>query len=223
MKRLGQVLPIFPLPNVVFFPGTVLPLHIFEPRYRAMAADALAGERRIGMVLLRPGWESHYEGCPEPYEIGSVGHIEHSEQLPDGRYNILLNGQQKFRICRFVQDKPYRRAEVEILPEALSGAERAGARQRKLSLVQQYKSLLQGLTRSDVSSLDELLSLSLARVINMVAFSLPVSLHEKQALLELGRVVERYDAVVEIIRKQIDDLALFNTFRPLSPSDPSVN
>ena len=95
---MSDLLPLFPLPTVVLFPNVFLPLHIFEPRYREMVADALAGDRMIGMVLLRPGWEHDYEGRPAVYPIGCSGVITHVERLPDGRYNIVLRGIERFRI-----------------------------------------------------------------------------------------------------------------------------
>src|SRR5215207_3342200 len=95
---LPPTIPIFPLPNVVLFPNVFLPLHIFEPRYRAMVADALRGDRIIGMTLLRPGFEKDYEDRPAVYRIGCAGLITHSEPLSDGRFNIVLRGMEKFRI-----------------------------------------------------------------------------------------------------------------------------
>src|SRR5512138_2484886 len=97
---LPLTIPLFPLPNVVLFPNVCLPLHIFEPRYREMTADALAGDRIIGMVLLRPGWEGNYEGRPPIYEVGCAGLITHAENLDDGRYNLVLRGMEKFRVLR---------------------------------------------------------------------------------------------------------------------------
>ena len=82
---LPPVIPLFPLPNVVLFPGVFLPLHIFEERYRAMTRDALAGDRIIGMTLLRPGFEPDYEGRPPIYEVGCAGVISHSDRRSDGR------------------------------------------------------------------------------------------------------------------------------------------
>ncbi len=97
---LPATIPIFPLPNVVLFPGVFLPLHIFEPRYREMVADALKGERLIGMTLLKPGWESNYEGRPPVYPVGCAGLVSHVDKLADGRYNIVLHGLEKFRVLR---------------------------------------------------------------------------------------------------------------------------
>src|SRR5688500_7321792 len=116
---LPVALPIFPLPNVVLFPNVFLPLHIFEPRYREMVADALRGDRIIGMMLLRPGYENQYEGRPPVYPIGCAGLITHTDRLPDGRYNIVLRGLEKFRVIAEDDGCPYRLAHVETLMERL--------------------------------------------------------------------------------------------------------
>src|SRR6187549_2359832 len=114
---LPPTIPIFPLPNVVLFPSVFLPLHIFEPRYRQMVDDALNGDRIIGMTLLRAGWESDYEGRPAVYPLGCAGVITHAERLPDGRFNIVLRGMEKFRITREEDDRLYRVAHVDPVPE----------------------------------------------------------------------------------------------------------
>ena len=121
---LPPTIPIFPLPNVVLFPHVFLPLHIFEPRYRAMVADALEGDRLIGMVLLRPGWEGRYDGRPPVYPIGCAGVITHHDRLPDGRYNIVLRGLQKFRITGEDEGRLYRVARIEGQHETLAEGER---------------------------------------------------------------------------------------------------
>jgi Lon protease-like protein len=103
-------IPIFPLPEVVFFPETVLPLHVFEPRYRQMIADCLAGDRWLGVVMLRAGWEKEYQGRPPVHGVAGAGEIIQAEMLADGRYNILLDGRARVRIL--VEEPPgapYRR------------------------------------------------------------------------------------------------------------------
>ena len=120
-------LPIFPLPNVVLFPSVFLPLHIFEPRYREMVADAIEGDRLIGMVLLRPGWQRDYEGRPPVYPIGCSGVITHVDRLPDGRYNIVLRGVERFRIVEEDDRRSYRRAHIEPLPESTCRGEDVAA------------------------------------------------------------------------------------------------
>src|SRR5205807_2733032 len=114
---MSDLLPLFPLPNVVLFPGVFLPLHIFEPRYREMVRDTLDGDRLIGMVLLRPGWERDYEGRPPVFPVGCTGVVTHVERLPEGRYNIVLRGIERFRIVREDQTRSYRQAVVESLAE----------------------------------------------------------------------------------------------------------
>lgn len=93
-------LPIFPLPDLAFFPHTMLPLHIFEARYRAMITDCLARDKRLAVVGLRPGYEAGYEGKPPVYPITGVGRIVQWERLASGRYNLLLRGEARARIDR---------------------------------------------------------------------------------------------------------------------------
>ena len=116
-----DVVPLFPLPNVVLFPRAVLPLHVFEDRYRRMTADALTGDRRLAMALLRPGWHASYhataEGRPTLEPVVCVGTIVAHERLADGRYNLLLRGDGRARIVREVGVGPYRSAEVEPVAE----------------------------------------------------------------------------------------------------------
>jgi Lon protease-like protein len=118
-------LAVFPLPRVVFFPGTTLPLHIFEPRYRAMMRDCLSsGRTAMAVTLLKPGYESDYEGRPPMHEICTVGRIEKHEELADGRFNLVLRGLFRSRLHELpADDKPYRRAQADIL-DGKRGSER---------------------------------------------------------------------------------------------------
>jgi Lon protease-like protein len=119
-------LAVFPLPRVVFFPGTQLPLHVFEPRYRALMRDCLkSGRRAMAVTLLKPGYEANYEGRPDIHLVCSVGRIEQHEELPDGRFNLVLRGLARVRL----QELPagellYRRANVELL-DGKQNADRA--------------------------------------------------------------------------------------------------
>jgi hypothetical protein len=111
-------IPIFPLPDVVLFPHTLLPLHIFEPRYREMVRDCLAGDKRLAMALLRPGWENDYYGRPAIYPIAGSGEIIQHEELPDGRFNILLRGTMRIGVtAELPADKSYRVARARPLPD----------------------------------------------------------------------------------------------------------
>ena len=131
------IVPLFPLPNVVLFPRAVLPLHVFEERYRRMTADVLAGGEdggspRIAMALLRPGWESVYNGRPTLEVAVCVGTIVAHERLADGRYNVLLRGDLRGRIVREVDDGPYRSAEVAAIDEPTVLEDDLAAERRRL-------------------------------------------------------------------------------------------
>ena len=115
---LGDV-PLFPLPNVVLFPKAVQPLHIFEERYKAMTADAIKGDGRIAMALLRPGWEKCYYSKPAIEPVVCVGRVISAERLPDGKFNFLLRGESRAVVVSERSDlKPYRIARLRPLDEA---------------------------------------------------------------------------------------------------------
>jgi Lon protease-like protein len=142
-------IPVFPLPDVVFFPDTVLPLHVFEPRYRRMVADCLAADRRLAVVMLRPGWERDYPGRPPVHAIAGAGEIMQSERLADGRYNILLDGQARIRIEEEpATDLPYRVVRARPLPDVLRDADRATLPERMRALRGSYAKLLDALGQS---------------------------------------------------------------------------
>ena len=112
-----SAVPLFPLPNVVLFPRAVLPLHIFEERYKAMTADALDGDGVIAMALLKPGWEKCYYGAPPIEPVVCAGRILTHERLPDGKYNFLLQGIARGRVVAEDRSRAYRVAKLELLPE----------------------------------------------------------------------------------------------------------
>ena len=113
------VLPMFPLPEVTFFPHTLLPLHVFEARYRSMVTDALERGRRLAVAQLRPGFEADYAGKPAVHPVAGAGAIVSAERLATGRYNIALKGDARVRIVRELpSDTLYRLVLAEPLPEA---------------------------------------------------------------------------------------------------------
>jgi Lon protease-like protein len=115
-------IPIFPLPDVVLFPHTMLPLHIFEPRYRQMVQDCLAGDKRLAMGLLKAGWEKDYYGRPPIHAIAGAGEIVQHEELPDGRFNILVRGTMRIGItAELPPDLAYRVVRAKPLPDRYSG------------------------------------------------------------------------------------------------------
>jgi Lon protease-like protein len=132
---LPSLVPLFPLPNVVLFPRVVLPLHIFEERYKRMTADVLTTHKTIAMALLRPGWEKQYYNRPAIEPVVCVGQIVSHERLADGRYNFLLQGTMRARVVAEVDGEPYRRAVLEPLAEQEGDEDDlGGARERLLEL-----------------------------------------------------------------------------------------
>ncbi|MBX5483983.1 MAG: LON peptidase substrate-binding domain-containing protein [Myxococcaceae bacterium] len=116
VRGAAAALKVFPLPSAVLFPGTAIPLHIFEPRYRDMVADALRGDRVIALGDLLPGWERDYAGRPPLAQIGCAGVITWYEELPGGRYNLVLEGVARFRLIEELPpEHRYREIRAELL------------------------------------------------------------------------------------------------------------
>ncbi|MFZ1060232.1 MAG: LON peptidase substrate-binding domain-containing protein [Candidatus Rokuibacteriota bacterium] len=114
------VLPIFPLPGLTFFPHTLLPLHIFEARYRAMVTDCLARDRRLAVVGLKPGYEATYDAKPEVYAVAGAGEIVRWERLATGRFNILVRGDCRVRIeTELPTDTLYRVVRARVFEDAV--------------------------------------------------------------------------------------------------------
>jgi uncharacterized protein len=192
---LPPTIPIFPLPNVVLFPNVFQPLHIFESRYRDMVKDSLAGDRIIGMVLLQPGFEANYEGRPRVYPIGCAGVITHSEALPDGRFNIVLRGLEKFRMTGEDESRPYRLAHIDAVPELATDADCAIIKHHR----QRLEALLAAATehrRSETRLPSAVPDQDLVNALAQYASFDPI---ERQALLECDGVVSRCLALIELL------------------------
>lgn len=196
---LPPTIPVFPLSNVVLFPQVFLPLHVFEPRYREMVADALDQDRMIGMVLLRPGWESDDDARPAIYPIGCAGLITHQERLPDGRYNIVLRGLEKFRVIDEEPGRSYRVARVEALDESIVDAERDAIRaaRRRLEALLVPQGQGRGAdTRVAPAMPDE-------DVVNALAQYMELEPLEKQALLEREGLLARCRSLIELLEMKM--------------------
>lgn len=195
-----SLLPLFPLPNVVLFPGVLLPLHIFEPRYRAMVADALDSDHRLGIVLLRPGWHRDYEGRPPIHAIGCSGVIIHDARLVDGRYNIVLRGLDRFRVVAEDQDRAYRRATITPLPEPLlDDAAQQAVHELRRTLEARLGLPLGASGEADTTEAQELAALPDADFVHTVAQHLNLEPIEKQALLERETLHQRAEALLDLL------------------------
>jgi Lon protease-like protein len=192
---LPPVIPVFPLPNVVLFPNVFLPLHIFEPRYRAMVKDALAGDRIIGMILLKPGHEADYEGRPPIYAVGCAGVITHADPQADGRFNIVLRGLEKYRIVGEDASKPYRLANIEVLSEDTPEADRAELRRHR----QRLEALLAAAMERAGSEPRFPPNVPDEDLVNALAQYIELDPLERQALLEREGVLPRCRGLVELL------------------------
>ena len=191
LTRMAQRFSIFPLTGAILFPGLQMPLHIFEPRYRALVSDALARDRRIAMIQpQRP-----VEGAPL-YQIGCVGKIGEVEALDDGRFNVILDGESRFRVLRELDvTTPFRQVEGELLEERdedfLSSVERAGFEReaRRFADAQGYSVDWESVTRLDDVSL-----------IDGVSQIAPFDPAAKQALLEADSISERCELLIQLMQ-----------------------
>lgn len=184
-------LSIFPLPGAILFPGLQLPLHVFEPRYRDLVGHALAKDRLIGII--QP--QKSKDGAPL-YEIGCVGRIADVEALEDGRYNIVLDGESRFRVLREIDvATAFRQVEAELIEEpgdeVLSSVERAGFEfeARRFADMQGYSVDWDSVARLD----DETL-------INGVAQIAPFDPASKQALLEVPDLKQRCELMIQLMQ-----------------------
>ncbi|MFC3174862.1 LON peptidase substrate-binding domain-containing protein [Novosphingobium bradum] len=195
-----QRISIFPLPGAMLYPGLQLPLHIFEPRYRAMISDALARDRRIGMI--QP--QQPVEGAPL-YAVGCLGRIGEVEALPDGRFKLILEGEARFRVIREREvSTPFRQVDGELFAEpeheSLAAVERASFEReaRRFAAIQGYRVDWESVARLDDQSL-----------VNGVAQIAPFDPASKQALLEAPDLAARCELMIQAMqfyaRRDSDD------------------
>ena len=205
LQNFSGVIPLFPLATVVFFPNTLLPLHVFEPRYRQMVKDIIDGERIIGMVLLKPGWEKSYEGNPEIYSVAGMGRIVNSEPLDDGRFNIVLYGLKRVKIIDIVKDIPYRLARVEIL-EDVHGTNENIYRERIVELILRWNGIIGKEHESHLINIDT--RLPLENLIDAIASTSVSNVFEKQELLEEINVQKRAENILTYLETKVEVISI---------------
>ena len=201
LKGFSGRVRLFPLPGFVMFPHTVAPLHIFEPRYRAMTEHALEGDRLIAMVRLLG------DGGPRPpiEQVGCLGRIIHDERLPDGRFNILLLGRKRVRLFRETDDdQPYRMAEAELIDDVPMPGDQVQPSTELIELLRQAtgadKELMELLLKAD----------SLGAMADIIAHAVSAPADWKQRMLA-EPVVE---ARVAAIRRRLLDIPSSRPFPP---------
>ncbi len=209
MAELPKIVPLFPLPNLVLFPGMMVPLHIFEPRYREMVADSARSDGIIGMILLKGEWEDDYYGFPDIFEIGCAGKIRDLVRLDDGRYNLVLEGLAEFRVLREIREKPYRQAEITSCAVASDALECDFEMMESLREV--LFSYLGDPAKEAWRTIVEQRGLRGAALVNFLCFHLDVNPIEKQTMLEA--LSSRVDCLLDVLTFKIEE-------RKLGPSGP---
>jgi Lon protease-like protein len=196
--KLPETIPIFPLEDVMLFPDMSVPLHVYEPRYKAMIADALKGNRIIGMVLLRPGYEKDYDRSPSVFPIGCAGVINEVEQLPNGEYNIVLGALTKYRITREEASRPYRIAHVTPIADVTSDSDRAAlhARRERLEALIHESGGRTGIGAVPNNISDESL-------VNGISQLSHIDELDRERLLETSNPLTRAEALIAILEKSI--------------------
>jgi len=179
-----EFVPVFPLPEVVLFPRQILPLHIFEPRYRAMVADALAGERLIAIALLKPDYEPLYFTPHAPiHRLVGVGRIVATERLDDGKYNILLRGQTRAKLLAELPGRPYRLARIETVASHCDASPAVRERLRRKLWAAARRYPVSDLGWCEMHSAPCGLGLSLGELTDLITARLPISGELRQSLL----------------------------------------
>ena len=175
---------LFPLQNLVLFPHVVQGLHIFEPRYRQLMADALATDQLITVVLLKPGWEEEYEERPAVEPVACLGRVIWHEKLADGRFNLRLRGLGRLRLDDEVPtDRPYRVARADVIPDVVpADLARLGELRRALAEAVLPRFAADGPARQQLQELFDG-DLPLGHVCDVLGYALPLPLEMKQALL----------------------------------------
>ncbi len=205
---LPALVPVFPLPGVVLFPRQILPLHIFEPRYRQMVRDVLAGARLMAIALLKPGFEEQYFTKHAPvHSVVCVGKIVRHEPLEDGKCNILLHGAVRAEIIEECCERPYRRARVRVLETSCSRAEPELALLRAAlrSAVADCVSIEAGLCHEYIELFDS--GLPIGELADVLASGMPVDGELRQCLLaetddaaRAGMLREQIETLVKVAR-----------------------
>jgi Lon protease-like protein len=206
--KLPEVVPVMPLPNAILFPRVLLPLYIFEPRYKKMLGDCLTGERMFAVALLRKGWEKNGAQAL-PYPIATVGVVRTCVGRPDGTSNLVLEGVTRVTIVEYVRQRPYRTARVEPLEthDSFESPQRDALVAVVAKLAKARARMGVELPKSVVNSLLQVESPDLLS--DLVSYTLLDNFYHKQEMLETLDVNERLDKLVELLQTQIRQFELW--------------
>jgi Lon protease-like protein len=218
-----MIVPLFPLPNAVLFPKTLMPLYIFEERYRTMTREALDGSGELVIALLHAGELLYKSGSSAVHSIACLAKIETYEELEDGKYNIVVVGVHRVRLIREIPHSPYRLVEVEKIEDTKYDENSADIimRQNQLgSLFSRFTELATGVKRQTLELMPQL---DFESLVNIVAMTLNLPIEQKQVLLEMDEASRRCDMLIPILRNQLETLVLIHRFEHIKPENPNLN
>ena len=203
-----ETLPLFPL-NTVLFPGQLLPLHIFEPRYRDLFREARAGDGLIAMAVLAPGWEADYDGRPPLYSTACLARIAAHHALPNGSFNLLVSGLKRVEIARELPPlKKFREARVNLCEDFYPDVPAGAAEQLHRALREACAKALPSLVKTH-GQVDQLLlsDLPLGVLADIVGYMLDIPIAEKAALLAETNAHHRAKTLLDHLARAAADVA----------------
>jgi Lon protease-like protein len=206
-----------PLPNAILFPRVLLPLYIFEPRYKIMLADCLKGERMFAVALLRKGWEKEGHN-PTPHPIAGIGVIRTCVARPDGSANVILEGVARVRITEYLKLRPYRLACVEPLEssDVADGAQREPLMKVVTQLAKARARMGVKLPKSVLTALRSVKNADYLS--DLVSYTLLDDYYDKQAMLETLSTDERLEKLMALLQKKIQQFELWKTLQGKLPN-----
>ena len=218
-KFTGEV-PVFPLSNVVLFPYVLLPLHIFEDRYKKMLHDSLSGEKLITMALLKPGWEKNYYDNPDVYDISCLGRVISTEYFEDGRANVILYGLKRVQIMKFLESTHYRLAEVSLINEMSDGTDELYRKHIEDLLLEWNQSMKedQKAHRIEINT-----SLSLDKLTDTLTTLIITNVFDRQQLLEEINPVKRAEIIIKCLETRLELIKLTSKISRRIPKTRNLN
>ena len=215
------IVRLFPLPNVVLFPGVVQALHIFEPRYKMMVEEAIAGDQLIAMAMVKPTQLSTAGDRPALFDTICIGRIMTHTQLDDGRYNLLLAGVRRARILEEVNfELDFRKARVELLADSDSEESEERLQNMRQQVVDQFLEMLPSQSHLDRASLDSLLEsdVGTGQLVDLICYSCGAQPTELQQALEIDSVVQRAQFILKVMRRLAKELKSSGSQNDFPPS-----
>jgi hypothetical protein len=209
-----RVVAVFPLPDVVFFPRTVLPLHVFEMRYREMVKDALASDGRLAVALLKP---------PAFHAVATIGRIDALEMTRDGRYLFRLIGEARVRLGEVVRDAPYRLVRYAPYPEHAIDDRHPSIQRAKLDLLASHGCLIRELASHEIPGLVLDDAIPFEAAVNGACAGLPCDPRVRQELLEADDLVARYERAAALLDEVLQRVLHLKSLRARDEGDSGVN